>query len=121
MTKPFVPAAALALVIVASATPAFAHAHLKHSDPAAGATGAAPTSITLDFSEGVVPGLSRVTLADTAGHAVKLGPAVNGAAATSLVAPIPDKLAPGTYVVTWRAVSTDTHRTQGTFKFTVAP
>jgi methionine-rich copper-binding protein CopC len=31
------------------------------------------------------------------------------------------KLGPGTYTVHWRAVSVDTHRTQGTYRFTVAP
>ena len=29
--------------------------------------------------------------------------------------------APGTYSVTWHAVALDTHHTQGSFKFTVAP
>ena len=30
-------------------------------------------------------------------------------------------LAPGAYTVSWKAVSVDTHHTQGTFQFTVKP
>ncbi len=31
------------------------------------------------------------------------------------------QLAPGIYSVSWQVVSVDTHRTTGTFSFTVAP
>jgi len=30
-------------------------------------------------------------------------------------------LKPGTYLVSWHVVSVDTHRTSGTYKFTVTP
>ncbi|MGH6674956.1 MAG: copper resistance protein CopC [Xanthobacteraceae bacterium] len=30
-------------------------------------------------------------------------------------------LKPGIYIVSWHVVSVDTHHTQGTYKFTVAP
>ena len=36
-----------------------------------------------------------------------------------MVVKIGRKLAPGTYTVKWRAVSVDTHHTQGDFDFTV--
>ena len=40
--------------------------------------------------------------------------------ATHLLVDVP-KLAPGKYTVSWRVTSTDTHKTQGSYGFTVAP
>ena len=119
--KHLVLAAALAAGTAVPAQSAAAHARLKHAEPGAGATVPAPTSITLEFGEAVVPRLSGISLADAAGHPVQIGKGAGGAKAAILVAPISDKLQPGSYVVDWHAVATDTHRTQGTFRFTVAP
>jgi methionine-rich copper-binding protein CopC len=38
-----------------------------------------------------------------------------------LVTPVSAPLKPGVYTVHWHAVSVDTHRTQGSFQFTVRP
>jgi methionine-rich copper-binding protein CopC len=38
-----------------------------------------------------------------------------------LIVPINATLTPGAFTVTWHAVALDTHKTQGTFIFTVAP
>ena len=111
----------VAAVVALAANPAFAHARLKSAKPGVGAIVASATAITLDFSEGVVPAYSSVTLADEGGKPVKLGAPAAGASAAMLVVPIGAPLAAGTYSVTWHAVSIDTHRTQGSFRFTVAP
>lgn len=49
--------------------------------------------------------------------AVALDPADDKAVVISL----PGRLAAGTYTVHWTVVSVDTHRTQGTYTFTIAP
>jgi hypothetical protein len=48
-------------------------------------------------------------------------PSVDPADNSVLVAPVPQALKPGVYTVTWHVVSVDTHKTQGSFNFTVAP
>ena len=99
---------------------AFAHAMLKSARPGVGSTFAtSPRTLELDFSEGVVPSFSGIVLHDQDGRVVRLGPLAKGSSATTLVAPIVGSLSDGTYTVTWHAVSVDTHRTQGSFRFTV--
>ena len=114
-------AASLAFAVAASA--AFAHAQLQKAEPAVGGTvTASPKEIRLKFSEGVEPRFSSIALADAKGAAEPLGkPSLDPADNSVLVAPVSQTLKPGVYKVTWRAVSVDTHKTQGAFSFTVAP
>jgi len=61
---------------------------------------------------------SGVSVTDMSGHGVEGGAAqVRGNTMIVLLRP----LAPGNYRVTWRAVSVDTHRTEGAYSFTVRP
>jgi copper resistance protein C len=96
---------------------------LQKAAPAVGGTvSASPTEIRLKFSEGIEPRFSGIALATPAGAAQPLGKAnVDPADNSTLIAPIPQPLKPGVYKVTWHAVSVDTHKTQGSFTFTVAP
>ncbi|HYA71564.1 MAG TPA: copper resistance protein CopC, partial [Roseiarcus sp.] len=56
------------------------------------------------------------------GAAAPLGPlSVDPADDSVLIAKVVKTLPPGVYTVTWRAVSVDTHKTQGSFSFTVKP
>ncbi len=108
-----------ALVVAATATAAFAHAHLVNAAPAAAATVTAPSQIRLVFSEGVEPKFSGLTLTSPGGAAA-LGPAsVEAGHPNVLIVPVAKPLSPGDYTVRWYAVSVDTHKTQGTFAFTV--
>ena len=111
------------LAFAAVATAAFAHAQLQKATPAVGSTvNASPTEIRLKFSEGVEPRFSGIALAAPDGAAEAMGkPSVDPADNSVLVATIAQKLKPGVYEVTWRAVSVDTHKTQGSFEFTIAP
>ena len=111
------------LAFAVAATAAFAHAQLLKATPAVGgAVNASPTEIRLQFSEGLEPRFSSIALATEAGAAQPLGKAsVDPADSSIFVAPIPQVLKPGVYKVTWRAVSVGTHKTQGSFTFTVAP
>jgi copper resistance protein C len=121
MRKTFLKAAT-ALVFALSATAALAHAQLEKAIPAVGGTVAPPSEIRLKFSEGVEPRFSGVTLTSEGGAAVSLGrPSVDPADNSMLTTKIEKPLLPGVYTVTWRAVSVDTHRTQGSFTFTVRP
>lgn len=121
--KKFLLAAAFVLAaFVLAASPAFAHAHLDHASPAVGATVAAPSELSLSFSENLVAALSGATLAAENGANVPTGKAtLDGADPATLHVPIGAKLKAGVYVVNWHAVAVDTHRTSGSYKFTVAP
>jgi copper resistance protein C len=110
---------AATLAFTFAATSAFAHAQLESSTPPVGGMVGSPNQIRLEFSEGVEPKFSGLTLTG-AGGAVALGaPSVEGGHQNVLIVPIVKPLSPGVYTVKWHAVSVDTHHTQGTFEFTV--
>lgn len=112
-----------ALIALASATGAFAHALLDHAAPGVGATvHASPTELQISFTQDLVASFSGATLATADGAAVATGKAVvSPSSPNTLHVPVGRKLEPGTYVVNWHVVSADTHRTSGSYKFTVAP
>ena len=106
----------------ALAPAAQAHAHLHESTPAAGAhVAAAPTEVRLTFSEALTEALSKATVEGPKGFA-GAGPAkLDAKDHKTLVAPLKSPVPAGAYTVHWRAVSADSHTTQGTFTFTVGP
>lgn len=108
-----------ALALSALSGPAFAHAHLKASDPAQGATvTAAPKEMALTFTEKLEPALSGVAVTDAQGHDMEAAPA----AISDVMMHVKLKpLAAGVYHVAWHAVAVDTHRTEGTYDFTIKP
>ena len=110
----------LAFALVAAQ--AFAHAQLEKATPAVGGTVASASEIRLEFSEGVEPKFSKVSLTGPGGAAVPLGAAKTEPSNQAvLIVPISKSLSAGAYKVHWQAVSVDTHHTQGTFEFTVKP
>jgi len=109
-------------VCLASLLPgtAFAHAFLDRAVPSVGTTvGTSPVELELTFTEDIVPAFSGVRVTGPSG-AVAIGAPVFGPA-NSLHVRLLHALKPGAYMVSWHVVSVDTHRTQGTYKFTVAP
>ncbi len=110
-------AATLAFALSASA--AFAHAQLESSSPPVGGTVSSPSAIQLTFSEGVEPKFTGVVVTGPSGAAALGAPAVEAGHQNVLIVPVAKPLSPGVYTVKWRAVSVDTHHTQGTFEFTV--
>ena len=111
----------LLLLALAAPLPAAAHAFLDSATPAVGATVAAsPPQLVLRFTESLEPAFCTLAVTDAGGHAVTAAKPVSGAERNQLVLALPP-LKPGTYHVTWQAVSVDTHRTNGGFDFTVAP
>ena len=114
-------AALAGLWLVAIGSPAGAHALLRDSDPAAGASlDQAPRRVVLTFTERPEVGLSSIQVLDTSGRRVEQGqatPVQNEA--LDLAVGLGD-LADGTYTVSWRVVSKDDgHVTAGSFAFGV--
>ena len=112
----------VAAYAVAAAGPALAHAFLTRASPAVGSTvHAAPSEITLRYTEAVEPAFSTVQVTGEGGERVDGGALhVDDKEPTLLHVPL-KPLTPGTYKVAWRVVSVDTHTTNGTFTFKVAP
>ena len=108
----------IALVGVLASNFASAHAHLHASTPANHSIVAeAPKQINLQFNEAVQ--LTAATIQKGDGAASKLGPLPVAAAKDfTLAAPA---LAPGTYIVKWRAMSDDGHIMSDKLLFTVGP
>ena len=121
MTRISMTTIAASLALSARATSAFAHAQLEKATPAVGGTVASASEIRLEFSEGVEPKFSKVSVTGPGG-AVPLGAAKTESGNPAvLIVPISKPLPAGVYKVHWQAVSVDTHHTQGTFEFTVKP
>jgi methionine-rich copper-binding protein CopC len=94
-----------------------AHAFLDHAEPRVGNKVASPPhEVTLWFTQKLEPAFSNVTVTNAAGQRVDTGkPRVSGnQMSVSLRSG-----AAGTYHVTWRVLSVDTHTTDGNFTFEV--
>ena len=108
------------LALIATGPAAQAHAVLDHAIPAVGsAVATAPPVLSLSFTQELEPAFTSVTVTNEAGQRVDLGNAqvLPGAPAELRVGLRP--LPPGTYTVSWRVVSVDTHPTEGRFQFTI--
>ena len=99
--------------------PAFAHAELVRSNPAANATVSSPRTITLTFSERVVPAFSKFELtmpAHKMAIPVKTSVSPDG---KRIVGAVGTKLMKGAYTITWTAAGADGHRMTGKLGFKV--
>ncbi len=105
------------LVLSLATGEASAHAFLDHAEPRVGNKVASPPhEVTLWFTQKLEPAFSNVTVTNAAGQRVDTGkPRVSGnQMSVSLRSG-----AAGTYHVTWRVLSVDTHTTDGNFTFQV--
>ena len=113
--------ALMALVATIFTVPrAEAHAFLDHASPAVGSSVPwAPNAVTMWFTQQLEPAFTTATVTDSSGKKVDSGAAqVDPKDATELrisLKPVP----PGIYTVSWRALSVDTHTTEGHFTFEV--
>lgn len=111
--------AAMAAATLASPFAA-AHASLKNSNPAAGATvDASPNEVTLTFNEKIEPAFSSISVADGHGRNVATDKAKVDAANPAMLHLAVPVLASGTYTVNWAVAGHDGHRRKGEFKFSV--
>ncbi|MGH9032788.1 MAG: copper resistance protein CopC, partial [Acidimicrobiia bacterium] len=114
-------AAAFALVAI-GASPAYAHAELETTDPQAGAVyDTAPSEVTLRYSEPVEASLGAVRLYDGRGQRLDTGAPSHPDGEGSAVRVDLPGLRDGSYVVTWRVLSADSHPVRGAFTFQVGP
>ncbi|MGH6724915.1 MAG: copper resistance CopC family protein [Pseudolabrys sp.] len=108
----------LAVVTALFPATAFAHAMLDHASPKVGSLSPkAPHEVALWFTENLEPAFSTIEVRNESGALVSSGKAHLGAG-NELRVPL-KALGPGTYKVSWRVLSVDTHRTQGDFTFRV--
>ncbi|OKP05739.1 copper homeostasis periplasmic binding protein CopC [Xenorhabdus eapokensis] len=113
--------ALVVLFVGMSCQQALAHAHLKDQTPAENTTvEAAPQTITLNFSERIELGFSKVKLIGPEKSVVKTGKLeLDSETKTRLILPVEGKLATGKYSVDWSVLSVDGHKTKGVYSFTV--
>lgn len=111
--------AATLVLIVGGASPAFAHAALLSTEPAAGATlDAPPTEVVLRFSEGVETSGRQIRVFDAQERRVDSGDVTGQDGNKTLRLPL-GEISDGTHVVTWSVVSADGHPIRGAFTFVV--
>lgn len=108
----------LLLVVASNAAPA--HVFLDHADPRVGSELArSPRQVSVWFTGDVEPAFSTLEVFTADDKQVDNKDTHRDAAdKTLLTVSLPD-LPAGAYKVIWHATATDTHRTQGSFKFTV--
>jgi copper transport protein len=106
-----------AIAFVLCVGEAWAHASLVSADPADGATLAAPPDqVVLRFSEPVSP--LAVKLLDDTGAAVTLPPVAQPEGETIRVA-LPSQMRHGTYLLSYRVTSADSHPVAGSTAFSI--
>ena len=104
-------------LLLAPLSAAVAHAMLDHADPRVGSTVAtAPQDVSLWFTEKLEPAFSTAEVRNAQGALLSGKARVSGEELHVPLKPLP----PGTYTVKWRVLSVDTHRTQGSFTFTIS-
>jgi methionine-rich copper-binding protein CopC len=106
--------------------PVAAHTKLVAADPAADAITKAPAVLSLAFSEKIDSEFSGVELRLLTMPGMQMDKpmpvsttAAVGADGMSLLITPRETLEAGTYSVTWNVVTSDTHRVEGTYSFTV--
>jgi copper transport protein len=112
--------ALVAALVALLAAPASAHASLLSTDPSSsGVYDTPPKAITLRFTEGVEVALGGVRVYNSDRERVVTGTPEHPNGQQSVVTTSLPKLDDGTYVVTWRVTSADSHPIDGAYTFQV--
>jgi copper transport protein len=109
---------AWAVLAISGATPALAHATVVGSDPAESSRlQAAPAKVTMTFSEDVSLGAGYLKVVDSKSNIVSEGTAkVEG---RNVTVPLKSGLSEGSYIVSYRITSADSHPIGGAYAFVV--
>jgi copper resistance protein C len=111
----------LLLIFVAGLARLEAHAFLKDANPGVGSTiQTSPSEVQIRFTENIEPAVSSIQVFNTSGKEVDKRDLHLDRSDHALLHISLPPLAAGTYKVTWRVVSVDTHVTNGDFTFRVA-
>jgi copper transport protein len=112
--------AVVVALVVLLAAPASAHASLLSTDPSNGGVyDNPPKAITLRFSEGVEVSLGGIRVYTSDRERVVTGKPEHPNGQQSVVTTSLPKLDDGTFVVTWRVTSADSHPIDGAYTFQV--
>lgn len=110
--------AVIVAVTVLNVVPASAHSVLESTSPVQGSTvDTAPDAIRLAFNEDVEISVGSIRLFDARGDEIEVGK-VSRRSGKEIDADAPP-IGNGSYVVSWRAVSSDGHPINGAFTFAV--
>jgi methionine-rich copper-binding protein CopC len=101
---------------------ASAHAFLEHAVPSVGSTvHGSPGEVKVWFTQELEPAFSNLRVVDQNGAQIdKQNNALDPSDRAVMKVSLPN-LPPGKYKVFWHVLSVDTHTTDGTFTFEVAP
>jgi methionine-rich copper-binding protein CopC len=115
-------ASSLPLFLALGIDAAHAHAFLDHADPRVGNTvKSPPRTVALWFTQNLESAFSNIEVRDANGAQMTAGKASVDANDRKLLR-VPVKALPaGAYTVKWHVLSVDTHTTDGSFTFHVAP
>jgi copper resistance protein C len=113
-------AAMVPLLLLLMTSGASAHASLDRAEPRVGnKVATAPREVTLWFTQKLEPAFSSIAVTNSAGQRVDTGKTrVSG---SQMSISLRAGGGAGTYHVTWRVLSVDTHRSDGSFSFEVGP
>ena len=116
-------AVAFAAVLLLFPASAFAHAELVSANPpASGTVQAAPKEISITFSEAVEAKFSTIEVLDDKAQRFEQGKPEAAPNDPKTLRVMVKELRAGTYRVNWHVVSSDdSHKTKGTYEFTVKP
>jgi copper transport protein len=115
-------AALVVTLVVVGASPAFAHATLVSTEPTNGGVyDKPPSDVLLRFNEPVEVSLGGIRVYTSDEERVVTGSPVHPDGTGSQVQVSLPKLSNGTYVVTWRVISADSHPVEGAYTFQVGP
>ena len=107
-----------AVLAVAGAAPALAHATVVSTDPSDGARlQAAPAKVSITFSESVSVRSGYLKVVDAAGKQVSAGNPTGAGRQVSVA--LRSGLGDGSYIASYRIVSADSHPIGGAFSFVV--
>ncbi len=112
-------AIAVAVAALAAVPSAYAHAILQQSTPSNNSVvRTSPSTVSLQFNEAVETAFGSIRVYDCGGGRVDSGKILRPSK-SSVAVKIGRKLAQGTYTVTWRVISADSHPVAGAFVFNV--
>jgi copper transport protein len=109
---------AWAVLAIGGATPALAHATVVGSDPAESSRlQAAPAKVTITFSEDVSVGAGFLKVVDGKSNIVSQGDAKSNG--RNVTVPLKSGIGDGSYIVSYRITSADSHPIDGAYAFVV--